>query len=301
MVEEAPDPRPGEAESLVQVTAGAVAHVDLTVARGDFAFRPELPYVPGTEGAGRVVASKRFPLGAAVRIRGGGVGLRRDGTWAERAAVPDEAIEPVPADVDPVVAAVFFSPCVTAHLAVHEVGGVRVGERVGVRGAAGAVGSIAVQLALEAGAEVVGTESSRERAASVPAGAHAGVGDEELSGLDVLVDLVGGAGLSAVVTRAMKPGGRVVLVGYTGGTEVTFDLPALLAADVRLLPVNLIRAEASAREEAERLLARVQRGELHLDVTTYPLEHAAEAMDALRRGAARGKVAVVPPDEGRDE
>lgn len=66
VVEEVPDPVPADGESLLRVTAAAVAHIDLTVASGTLAFRPELPYVPGTEGA----ASRRFPPDTPAHIRG---------------------------------------------------------------------------------------------------------------------------------------------------------------------------------------------------------------------------------------
>lgn len=298
VVEEVREPALADHETLVAVEAASVAHIDLTVAGGRFAHRPALPHVPGTEGAGRILRSATFPEGAAVRIRGGGVGLIRDGTWAERVAVPDDALDRLPDGVAPQLAAVFFSPCVTAHLAVQEVGAVQAGERIAIRGAAGAVGSVACQLALERDAEVLGVESTSERATLVPTGARGLVGDAELADLDVLIDLVGGQGLADVLTRAMKPGGRAVLVGYAGGTEICLDLPALLAADVALLPVNLIRAAPRMREVARRMLERVQRGELQLHVTAFPLERVSEAIAVLRRGEAAGKVAVLPAARG---
>lgn len=290
VVEEVHEPEPGAGEVLVELAAGSVAHIDVTVASGRFPHRPSLPHVPGTEGAGLVRSS-----GTPVRIRGGGVGLTRDGTWAELVAVPEEALWPLPDGVDPVLAAVFFSPCVTAHLALHEVGALDPGETVAVRGAGGAVGSVAVQLALAGGAgEVIGVESSEAKAAAIPPGATAVVGGGGIRGVDLLVDLVGGDGLAAAVTEWVRPGGRAVLVGYVGGTETAFHLPALLAADVRLLPVNLIRAESRAGELAGELLERLRGGELTLNVETYPLARVSDAMERLQRGEATGKVAILP-------
>jgi NADPH:quinone reductase-like Zn-dependent oxidoreductase len=250
-----------------------------------------------------------------VRIRGGGVGLRRDGTWATHAVVPDEALAEVPEGTDLALAAGFFSPCVTAHAAVRELGAVQAGERVAVVGAAGAVGAVAVQLALDAGAEVVGVERDASRLAAIPAGATpVAIATDRQSGggpltggqaavaavlgatggerVDVLIDTAGGPALPALVTGAVAPGGRAVLVGYAAGTEATFVLPALLAADVRLIPMNLIRWEQRLRGVAAELLERLGRGELELARTVLPLERVGEAVASLRAGTAVGRVVV---------
>ena len=134
----------------------------------------------------------------------------------------------------------------TAHAALHDVGRLQPGERVGVRGAAGSVGRVAVQLALAAGAEeVIGIVSSQERGAAVPAGARAvaaGSPDElrarlHGAGLDLLVDTVGGLGLAACL-GAMRARGRIVLVGYAGGVRLELDATELLVHDVSLLPLG---------------------------------------------------------------
>lgn len=283
------EPAPGEA--LVALAAATVAHIDLTVASGTFAFRPELPWTPGTEGAGRVVASAHFAAGTPVRVRGARVGLDRDGTWAQAAVVPDAALTEVPPDVAPTLAAAFFSPALTAHAAVYELAQVSSGERVGVVGAAGAVGTLAVQLALEAGAEVVGVVRSA-KVATLPPGVEAVSDLAEAEPVEVLIDTVGGDGLAARVTRSVVPGGRAVLVGYTAGTTVSFDLPALMAADVRLLPMNLIRWAPRLTGAAGELLGRLARGELELPLTVLGLERVGEAVKHVREGTANGRVVI---------
>ena len=302
VLEETGEPAAAEGEALVVIEAAAVGHIDLSVASGGFAVRPPLPYVPGAEGAGRVLTSSRLASGTPVRIRGGGVGVARDGTWRERAVVPEAALVPIPDGVEPALAATFFSPCATAHAAVHEVSELRRGERVAVTGAAGAVGSIAVQLALRAGAaEVLGVASAAERLAAVPRGAVGVVhGEPETDsilrgaeGVDLLVDTVGGPKL-AERNRVMRPGGRIVLVGYTAGEEVTFRLPALMAADVRLLPLNLMRWNERLLDVGDRLLDELRGGELRLTVSEFPLRGLAEAIAVLRSGRANGRIAVVP-------
>jgi NADPH:quinone reductase len=302
VLEETDEPTPGAGEALVTIEAAAVGHIDLTVASGRLAAAPPLPYVPGAEGAGRVLSSSRFPAGTPVRIRGHGVGIVRDGTWRERAVVPDAALVPIPHDVEPALATTFFAPCATAHAAVHEVGGLAPGERVGVTGAAGAVGSIAVQLARRGGArEVIGVVSCAERVSAVPAGAVAVVRSDPQSGavlrgetgLDLLVDTVGGPRLAELLD-AMRPGGRIAVVGYTAGDEVSFRLPALIDADVRLLPVNLMRWNERLLDVGSRLLDELRRGELHLARATFPLRAIGEAIESLRSGRAIGRIAVLP-------
>jgi NADPH:quinone reductase-like Zn-dependent oxidoreductase len=303
VLEEAPDPQPAPGETVVRIAAAGAGHFDLTVAAGEVQPRPRLPFVPGTDGAGQVVASRHFQSNCWVRIGGGGLGLSRDGTWAELVAVPDEALHPIPAGVDPAVAACFYVPASAAFLALHEVGRFRAGERVAVTGASGAVGSLVVQLALHAGAsEVVGVVSSPAKASAVPSGATVVVGQgaavvESLggggNGLDLLVDTVGGGALRELVA-AVSPGGRIVLVGYTAGREVTFDLPTLVDADVSLLPLNLLHRPARTREAASVVLEMLREGTIVLPVTTFALKELSGALDALTSGSNIGRVALLP-------
>jgi NADPH2:quinone reductase len=295
LLEEVPEPVPAPGETLVEVTAAAIGHIDLTVAAGRFAYRPSLPHVPGVEGAARVLDSPSLPSGAPVRIRGGGVGLERDGTWAERAAVATKALHPVPEGLDESLVATFFGPAVTARVAVDEIGRLEPGERVAVTGASGAVGSLAVQLARRAGAgSVVALVSRPEKAPLVPPGAEVVAGDLPEEPVDLLIDTCGGPRLATLLTRAVRPGGRAVLVGYTAGTQLSLDLPALLAADVTLHPVNLIRRGPRLAGTAAELLDLLVRGDLTLRVTTFPLSRVAEAVELVRSGAAAGRVALVP-------
>ena len=292
VIDELPHDEPGAGETLVALQAASVAHIDLTVASGTFAHRPELPYVPGADGAGVVERSESLEPGTPVRIRGGGVGLERAGTWRELGAFPDEALEPLPDGVDPAVAATFFVPCATALAAVEVLGEVRAGEAVAVVGAAGAVGTVAVQLALRAGAaRVLGVEPSPERQAAIPADAERAGELTEIGAFDLLVDMAGGAGLAERL-RAVRPEGRLVLVGYAAGTRAELDLPAFLAADVRLVPVNLIRWERRLREPTRALLELVRRGELFFPLARFPFDEVAGAVEALRAGGG-GRVAVV--------
>lgn len=293
-LDEIPQPVRQPGHSLVAVAAAALARLDIAVAAGTFAQLPPLPYIMGVDGAGMVLESESYPAGTRVRIRGGGVGTGRDGTCAERISVPDEALYPIAANVDYCTAATFFSPCATAYAAVTLIGRLQPGETVAVAGAAGAVGRMVVQLAAAGGAaRILGIEADREHAAQVLPAAEPRWGPESLRAADrtdLLVDMSGGQQLADLVA-SMRPGGRAVLVGYAAGTEVTLNLPVLLAADVRLLPMNLIRWASKLDGAADELLARIAASELTFDYVTAPLAHVAHHVQCLRNSTI-GRLAI---------
>ena len=303
LLDDLPEPTPGQDETLVEIEAAAVGHLDLTVASGEFPFRPPAPYVPGTDGAGRVLASGSFETGTRVWIRGGGVGLLRNGCWAERVVVPDSSVHPLTEDIRPALAATFFVPASTAHLAVHGVGRLSRSERVAVRGAVGAVGGLAVQIALAAGAgEVIAIVRDAAQVARVPTGASARVAptSTELAqlagaGFDLVIETVGGPDLVALLP-ALRPGGRMVLVGYVGGVVAELPLTLLIGQDVQLLPVNGLRHEPRTfAAVAPGLLRDLARGQLDLPVRTHPFTALDRALEDVRSGGG-GRVALLAGD-----
>ena len=98
-VDEIDVPKPSTGETLVRVEAAGLTHFELTVASGEFDIKPDLPYVPGVDGAGIVVQSNVWAPGSRVVIRGGGVGIDRPGTWAEYVVVPADSHAPVGEDL----------------------------------------------------------------------------------------------------------------------------------------------------------------------------------------------------------
>lgn len=296
-----PERRPGH--TLVQVEAATVGHIDRTIWSGQFLRHPPLPYTPGVEAAGTVIESDSFAAGERVWIRGGGLGTATDGTWAEIVAAPDTAIGRLPADVAFDVGAAFFSPCTSAWVSVHSIGGLQAGQRVIVTGATGAVGSIVVQLALDIGADVIATVSRPERRTVLPPGVDAVVvdGREPIDGFeaDLLIDTVGGRVLPTVLPW-VKPGGHAVLVGYLAGPTVELDLPAFMQRDVSLHPLNMIRREAEGRAAAAELLDRLGDGRITLEVTAFPLDDASVALDWLADPGHLGRAVLLPgPGTGR--
>jgi NADPH:quinone reductase len=284
-----PERAPGQ--SVVRMRAASVGHIDHTIWGGNFALRPPLPYVPGTEAAGEVIESDRFPAGARVWLRGGGLGTRGDGCWREVIATPDETMGPLPDAVPFALGASFFSPCTAAWCSLNDLGRWQPGERVLVTGASGAVGSIAVQLAKAAGAEVVAVIGNDRGNRVMP-----GVDTVRLEGLkpdaQLLIDTVGGDVLPQAL-RGIAPGGRAVLVGYTAGTELRVALPQLMLGDVALLPLNTVRREAAARQLVPELLARLADGRLQLAVQEFPFAQGIRLLPSLGSQRTAGRPVLV--------
>jgi len=297
-LEELPEPAPRPGRSLVRMAATTASHLDRSIAAGGFLRHPPLPYVPGVEAAGTVLQSELYPAGARVWLRGAGLGTSEDGTWRETISAPDAALGALPDAIAMPLGAAFFSPCTAAWVSLFRVGALQPGERVLVSGASGAVGSIAVQLARDAGAHVAearvvdGEVVVDASGAAARADSAAATGDHA-AGFDLLIDAVGGPGLPALLRR-LVPGGRAVLVGYTAGKSVELDLAELMQRDLRLLPLNMLRREAEARAAAPELLARLADGRLQLALRTFPLVDAAQAMAWIAERGHRGRAVLVP-------
>ncbi|MFG1951869.1 zinc-binding alcohol dehydrogenase family protein [Micromonospora sp. NPDC048830] len=315
VVEDVPMPQPADGETLVRVEAAAVGHLDRTVAGGEFRMKPTLPYVGGVEGCGRVVASDELAEGTRVMLRGAGLGLVRNGTWAQYVTVPTRSLSLLPEGMPPSLGATYFVPLTTAVTALRTVG--RLGawgvpdvtsaadEVVLVAGAAGAVGSMVAQLALREGARVLGLVLDQQQAERLPSGVEpliASADGDVLSALGkerpatLLVDTLGGQRLNERMSW-VRAGGRAVSIGYVAGEAATLDLPNWLLLDVPLLPVNMIRRSAEARALAEQWAPLLVSGELVLDVEEFDLAGAGRALELLGAGQLRGRAVLVPPTD----
>jgi NADPH:quinone reductase-like Zn-dependent oxidoreductase len=157
------------------------------------------------------------------------------------------------------------------------------------------------QLAERAGCQVIGLVADQQQAERLPVGVEGvtSADDERLRELrddrtaTLLVDTLGGPDL---LKRAgwVRAGGRAVVIGYVTGTHVELDLPNWLLEDVALMPVNMMRQDRRAREYAADLAKMVTAGDLRLDVETFELEQAAEALHELSVGGLRGRAVLVP-------
>src|ERR1700749_238418 len=221
---ERPEPQAAINDVLVQIHASGFTGDELTWPSTwtDRLLRDRTPSIPGHELAGVVTALGYGTTGLSIGQRVFGLtDWTRDGTLAEYVAVEARNLAPLPGDVDLTVGAALVMPGLTAWQGLFEHGRLRAGQSVLVHGAAGAVGSMATQLAREAGAYVVGAGRADSRQTVLDFGAQEFVdleGDalEDVGGVDLVFDVIGGdiAKRSAGLIRA---GGMLVTI--TGPIE----------------------------------------------------------------------------------
>ena len=220
VVEEAPYPHAAENDVVVRVHAAGFTpgELDWPSTWKDRAGRDRGPVIPGHEVSGEVAGLGVGTAGLTVGQRVFGLtDWTRDGTLAEYVGVEARNLAPLPASIDYIGGAALPMAGLTAWQALFDHAGLRRGQTVLVHGAAGAVGDVAVQLAREAGARIIGTGRERDRAAVLAADAERFAAldaerFEEVTGqVDVVLDMIGGDVLhrSAAVVR---PGGTLVSV-----------------------------------------------------------------------------------------
>ncbi|WP_432510089.1 NAD(P)-dependent alcohol dehydrogenase [Kineococcus sp. SYSU DK001] len=301
---ERPEPVPGPGEVLVEVLAAGIDRGTEHLVTGlphavrlATGLRRPRRTVPGRDLSGRVVAvgpGTPFTVGQTV------FGIGRE-AFAERAIAPATTLAVVPDGVDPLPMAVVGVSGTTALQAVRRHGKVRPGQRVLVLGASGGVGSFAVQLAVDAGAQVTAVTGPTKREFALGLGVHRAVEHtrpdlfDVLGPHDVVVDTGGAAPLRSV-RRAMTPTGRHVIVGAEGGGALLGGLDRQARAAAGALVSRHWAGTFVCRENADdltELADLVARGRLRpaLD-RTFALEEAGEALRYLAAGRVRGKIAV---------
>jgi NADPH2:quinone reductase len=236
-VEEVPTPSPTPGQVLVRHRAWGINYVDMLMCAGGYQLKPDLPFTPGGEAAGDVIALgegvEGITVGDRVMISG------RYGLFAEVAAVDRAGIQPLPTAFDYAQGAAFKSVYMTAWNALNHGAHLRPGEVLLVHGAAGGVGLAAVHIGRMMGAIVIGTAGSDAKLDVVKAeGAdHVinytdGFKDQVKAltggrGADVIYDPVGGA-VAEESFKAMNYGCRVLYIGFTGGPPVQIRSNLLL-------------------------------------------------------------------------
>jgi len=280
---ERPDPEPADGELLLRVHAAGVNNADLIQRAGHYPAPPGAPEdIPGLEAAGEVV-----PTGERV------VALLGGGGQAELVAVHAAHVLPLPDDVDWPAGGGFMEAYATAHDALFTQAELRPGERLLVNGAAGGVGTAAVQLGVAAGAEVTGT--TRGDPAPLRAlGASTDPGGE----YDVILELVGGENLTNDVAR-LAPRGRLAVIGTGAGRRAEIDFGLVMHKRVRIHGSTLrSRSPEEKAQVVERLGAEVlpllAAGRVTVPVhATFPLERAEDAYAAFARGGKFGKIVLL--------
>ncbi|HEV8425170.1 MAG TPA: zinc-binding dehydrogenase [Actinomycetes bacterium] len=298
---ERPDPEPGRGELLVRVAAAGLNRADLLQARGGYPAPPGSPAdIPGLELAGEVAAVgpdvHRFGPGDRIMAVVGG------GGQAELAVVHERLAMPVPDGLGWPEAGGFPEVVTTAHDALFTQCGLGLGDRLLVQGAAGGVGTAAVQLAAAAGARVVASVRNRDHhraVADLGAAVVVEPGQAADHGpFDVVLELVGAPNFPASLD-ALATGGRLMVIGVAAGATVEVDLHQLMARQARLLastlrPRPLEQKADAARRVEHQVLPLVADGRLRVPVAaTFPLDQAQEAYDRFTAGGKLGKLVLV--------
>jgi NADPH2:quinone reductase len=305
IVEEHPDPQPGAGEVLVKVRAAGLNGADQMQLRGRYPAPLGAPRdIPGLELAGEVaevgLGASRFKPGDRVMsiVAGGG--------QAELAVVHERILMPVPANLSWPEAGGVPETFTTAHDAVFSQAGLRMGERLLVHGAAGGVGTAAVQLGHAAGAEVVATVRNpdlRDQVANLGATVIAPEECGEHGPYDVVLELVGAPNLGDNV-NALNLWGRIVVIGIAAGAKGELNLAALMGKRGRVMastlrPRPLEEKAATARAMERSVLPLIADGRVNVLVAqTYPLEQAADAYDHFAGGGKLGKIVLLMDGPG---
>ncbi|NKY58501.1 zinc-binding dehydrogenase [Nocardia flavorosea] len=303
-VTDIPSPVPGPGQVAIATEAIGVGGVDAMIRRGTIAgVGIEEGHVPGSEVAGIVTA-----VGAGVDTSWTGKRVwaftGRGGGYAEQALASVEEILPLPAGLSAADAVTLGSSGMVAHFALAHAH-FAAGEAVLVRGAAGSIGVMAVQLAARGGARAVAvTTSSAERGARLSAlGAthvldRSGAGADAPTGYDVIIDIISGPDMPAFFDK-LAPNGRMVAVGAVAGFPPADFGATMLASFVRSLSFATFSADTVALPDRRAVQldqwAAASRGDLRAVVhESLPLEKAALAHRKMDEGDVFGRFVLIP-------
>ena len=251
----------GEGELLVQVRASAINPSDVKNVQGAFS-QTTLPRTPGRDFSG-IVVSKAEHEGKEVWGTGPGLGITRDGAHAEYVSVPSECVATKPKRFTFEQAAAIGVPFTTAWAAVIDAAQLKAGETMLIIGAAGAVGSAAVQIAKWRQARVIAAVKDCPPVPDAPAVINPTKEDLrqrvlELTGgegVDVVFDAVGGPMFEPAL-RSLRLGGRQVAIASTGGSRVSCDLVEFYHNRAHLIGVDSNKFEAT---ELRMIMAELNR------------------------------------------
>ena len=298
VVEDHADPAPGHGEVLIEVRAAALNGADMMQKRGLYPAPPGWPQeIPGLDVAGVVAAigpaATRFGVGDRVMgfVGGGGQG--------ELLTAHERLLMPVPDVLDWPAAGGFSEVFTTAHDALFTQGDLKSGERLLIHGAAGGVGTAAIQLGAATGAEVVASvRNADHHAACAELGAASVITPGEEDGrFDVILELVGAPNLAANV-KSLNMLGRIVVIGISAGAKGELNLGALMGVRGRI-SASMLRGRSfedkclAAREVERHVLPLVARGAISVPIAeTYALDDAAQAYERFAAGGKLGKIVL---------
>jgi NADPH2:quinone reductase len=305
-VGEVAEPVRGEREVLVEVKAAGVNFPDLLMTRNLYQYKPELPFVLGSELAGVV---REAPAGSEFSPGDRVVGFRSIGAFAEVASVEEGSVFPLPEKVGFAAGACIPMNYLTMIFALVTRGQLREGETVLVQGAAGGIGTATIQLAAALGARVISVVSTPEKAEFVKSvGSHEAVLADGF--LPAVKELTGGAGVDLVVDpvggdrftdslRSLAPLGRLLVIGFTAGDIPTVRVNRLLLNNIDVRGVGwgayALPRPGFVRSQWDELVPFLESGAIDPPISgTYPLERAGEALARLDDRSVLGKVVIEP-------
>jgi len=282
---------------------------------GKYQVKPPLPFVPGAEVVGRVLETA--PGVTACRPGQRVLAFIGWGGYAEQAVCHESTVYPLPDAIDPAAALHLGVSYCTAYGGLAWRAHLAAGETLLVLAAAGGVGLAAVEIGRAMGGFVIAAAGSKEKCRlALEHGANAVIDyrDEDLRdgirklapppGLDVIFDPVGGE-LSEAALRSLRPGGRLVCIGFASGSMPQIQANLLLVKNASVLGFNFgtyigwspvderERYEPQVRPLVEHLLEWYQQGKIRpLVAESYPLERFAEAQDALLGRGTVGKLVL---------
>jgi NADPH2:quinone reductase len=305
---EVPDPPPpGSGELQVRIQARGVQYVDVLMLAGKYQFRPEPPFIPGSEGAGEVVAVgpgvTSFKPGDRVMSR------HRLGGFAQLGNAKAEDCDLIPSAMSLEEAAVFRNVYHTAYHALLQRGRLKPGDWVLIHGAAGGIGLPAIQIAKLYGANVIATASTEEkRTVCLEEGADHAI-DYQAGFRDKVMELTGGRGVDIIYDpvngptfeeslRCLAWGGRILILGFLGGAPALARTNYLLIKGIEAIGVRIGGLSEAHPEIAaaniKTLVELAGQGQLKPRIwRRFPLEAAADAIQALIDRKVIGKAVLV--------
>ena len=305
LVDDWPEPQAGKGEIVIDIKAAGLNFPDVLIIQGKYQFQPEMPFIPGGECAGDVIAVgegvERYKVGDKV------IAMTGHGCFCEQIAVNQLAVMPMPEGLDYKQAAGVAVTYFTTYHALKQRAQLQEGETMLVLGAAGGVGSTAVELGKLIGAKVIAAASSEEKLAlcrELGADETINYSEEDLKarvkeltggkGVDVVYDPVGGD-YTEPALRGMAWNGRYLVIGFASGPipEIPLNLTLLKGCSI----VGVFWGRFTGEEPAvhlqniKDLWTLFAEGKLKPAINdVFPLEAYEQAYEVMTERRARGKV-----------
>lgn len=306
-LEDVPTPTPAAGQVCIRVHACGVNFADSLITRGQYQVQPQPPFSPGFEVAGEIVEVGEGVSGFTVGDRV--IAITPQGGYAEQVAVNVNRCVAMPVEMPYAHGAAFPVVFGTSHIALWHRARLRTGETLVVHGASGGVGLTAVAIGKQLGATVIATANSLEKLeVALQYGADYGIDTRHEDvrarikaltggrGADVIYDPVGGDLFTASL-RSVAFEGRILVIGFAGGTVPQIPANHLLVKNVDVIGLNWpAYAELNPKvmtESFQILLQWYLAGAIQPHISaTYPLEQAVEALHQVVTRKSTGKVVI---------